>query len=128
MKLNNTTKNIIIFLVFGISYYLLEILWLLSVKIQLCNYICLILELLNILQYALKYFGISYNNLYRGSEVNGFTNIDLNKPVKKDDILNGKFENEMSFVRAQLSDKCQVQRMFLKEYIEQQGEVNWKEM
>ena len=27
MKLNNTTKNIIIFLVFGISYYLLEILW-----------------------------------------------------------------------------------------------------
>ena len=27
MKLNNTTKNIIIFLIFGISYYLLEILW-----------------------------------------------------------------------------------------------------
>ena len=27
MKLNNTTKNIIIFLVFGISYYLLEVLW-----------------------------------------------------------------------------------------------------
>lgn len=72
----------------------------------------------------LKYFGISYNNLYRGSEVNGFTNIDLNKHVKKDDILNGKFENEMSFVRAQLSDKCQVQRMFLKEYIEQEQLTN----
>ena len=27
MKLNNRTKNIIIFLIFGISYYLLEILW-----------------------------------------------------------------------------------------------------
>ena len=27
MKLNNITKNIIIFLIFGISYYLLEILW-----------------------------------------------------------------------------------------------------
>ena len=27
MKLNNTTKNIIIFIIFGISYYLLEILW-----------------------------------------------------------------------------------------------------
>ena len=27
MKLNNTTKNIIIFLIFGINYYLLEILW-----------------------------------------------------------------------------------------------------
>ena len=27
MKLNNTTKNIIIFLIFGISYYLLELLW-----------------------------------------------------------------------------------------------------
>ena len=27
MKLNNTNKNIIIFLIFGISYYLLEILW-----------------------------------------------------------------------------------------------------
>ena len=27
MKLNNTTKNIIIFLIFGVSYYLLEILW-----------------------------------------------------------------------------------------------------
>ena len=27
MKLNNTIKNIIIFLIFGISYYLLEILW-----------------------------------------------------------------------------------------------------
>ena len=27
MKLNNTTKNIIIFLIFGISYYLLEVLW-----------------------------------------------------------------------------------------------------
>ena len=27
MKLNNATKNIIIFLIFGISYYLLEILW-----------------------------------------------------------------------------------------------------
>ena len=27
MKLNNTTRNIIILLIFGISYYLLEILW-----------------------------------------------------------------------------------------------------
>ena len=27
MKLNNITKNIIIFIIFGISYYLLEILW-----------------------------------------------------------------------------------------------------
>ena len=27
MKLNNIAKNIIIFLIFGISYYLLEILW-----------------------------------------------------------------------------------------------------